>query len=215
MVTLREQYHHVGNKVNTALMGIGIAKKYIEELETSPGNLENIKNSIESCAVVERALLELDESLNRLKSIAYRFTDPDGRQDDREADIRKENSAISVLIVDDEPDVCALVKQLYEKRGYSVRSALGGQEALARINESEPDIVLLDLHLHDCIEGIDVLRFIKSEKPAIKCIVITREDDALRLKEIAELKPEDILIKPVLATQLDAKVSGLIAGLGK
>ena len=215
MVTLRSQYHDVGNKVNTALMGVGIAKRYMETLVTSDDNKEIVRDSIASCAAAEKALVALDESLARLKSLSYRFTDPDAAVADEGARAKKENGAISILIVDDEPDICALVKKLYEKRGYAVALALGGEAAISQINGLEPDIVLLDLHLHDRIDGIDVLRYIKKEKPGIRCIVITREDDETRIKDVSDLGPDDILIKPVMAAQLDAKVNGLIAGLGK
>lgn len=72
MLTLREQYHEVGNKVNTALMGVSIARRYMEELEGSAGDQGVIKDSIASCAAAEKALLELDGSLARLKSLSYR-----------------------------------------------------------------------------------------------------------------------------------------------
>ncbi len=77
MVTLRSQYHDVGNKINTALMGVGIAKRSMETLEVSAQNQEVIKDSISCCSAAEKALLELDRSMARLKSLSYRFTDPD------------------------------------------------------------------------------------------------------------------------------------------
>ncbi len=215
MVTLRTKYHDIGNKVNTALMGIGIAKKYMESLEMSADMGEIVRESIVSCSVAEKALLELDEALSRLKSLSYRFTDPDASINEQVTDLGKDNAAISILIVDDEKDVCELVSKLYEKRGFTVTLALGGEAAVGLIDKINPDIVLLDLHLHDSIDGIGVLRYLKNHKPGIRCIVITREDDEARIKDVADLGPDDILIKPVLAAQLDAKVNGLIKGMGK
>lgn len=215
MVTLRDKYHDVGNKINTAMMGIGIAKRYMESLDGAADKAEIIRDSIASCAAAEKALLELDESMERLKSLSYRFMDPNAGVTERAAEVRKENAVIRILIVDDERDVCDLVRDLYEKRGYAVSAAYNGGEAISRINEHNPDIVLLDMHLHDKIEGIDVLRYIRTAKPGMRCIVITREDDESRINEVAALGPDDILIKPVLAAQLDAKVSGLVASLRK
>ncbi|MBF0387845.1 MAG: response regulator [Candidatus Omnitrophica bacterium] len=215
MTTLREKYHEVGNKLNTALMGVGIAKRYIETLEPTAGNEEIIKESIHSCALAEKALLELDESISRLKSLSYRFADPDAAVTLQAARSGRENAAISILIVDDEPEICELVKQLYEKRGFAVSLALGGVAAIAQIKATRPDIVLLDLHLNDRVDGVDVLRYIRKEHPGMRCVVITREDDAARIKDVTDLGPDDILIKPVMASQLDAKVNSLVAGLGK
>lgn len=215
MVTLRDKYHDVGNKINTALIGVGIAKRYMEALEGSQGDKEIIQDSIASCAAAEKALLELDEAMARLRSLSYRFTDPDAAISEQAARANRENALISILIVDDEPDVCALVKTLYEKRGFAVAMAFGGEEAIGRIRESRPDIVLLGLRLADKVDGIAVLRYIRKEKPGVRCIVIASEDEESRIKDVADLGPDDILIKPVLAAQLDAKVSGLIAGLGK
>ena len=210
MITLRAKYHDVGNKINIALMGIGIAKKYIESLDSSGKDGQCVLDSIESCAAAERALLEVDESLLRLKSLAYRFSNPDISVEDSVAGMIRENKAVSILIVEDELEVSDLVKRLYEKRGYNVSCAMGGSSAIAMIKENNPDIVLLDLNLNDAIDGREVLRFIRKEKPLTRCIVVTGQDDEERIENIAALSPDDILIKPVLAAQLDAKVSGLV-----
>ena len=215
MITLREKYHDVGNKINIALMGIGIAKKYIESLDVSGQNGQNIQDSLDSCAAAERALLEVDQSILRLKSLAYRIANPDQGIEESVTVIKEENKMISILIVDDEPEVCSLVKRLYEKRGYSVSSSTGGENAINKIKEVNPDIVLLNFNFHNMADGRGILKFIRKEKPYILCIVVTGEDDEMRIETIAALQPDDILIKPVLAAQLDAKVSGLIAKLKK
>jgi|GEM_PF-1010726 len=215
MVTLRDKYHDVGNKINVALMGIGIARKYIESLDASGMDRQNIQASIESCAVAERALLEVDGSLLRLKSLAYRFSNPDLAIDEAVVSIKKENVMVSILIVDDEPEVCNLVKRLYERRGFNVSFALGGVAAIEMLKTTDPDIVILDLNLGDTVDGREVLKFIRREKPQTRCIVVTGEDDEERIENIAALAPDDILIKPILAAHLDAKVSGLIAKIKK
>jgi CheY-like chemotaxis protein len=52
-----------------------------------------------------------------------------------------------ILVVDDTPTICSLVALILEEEGYQVTTAGNGQEALARIREQAPDLILLDLQM--------------------------------------------------------------------
>jgi len=215
METLRTKYHDLGNKINNALMGVGIVKKYLSMINGGERDQGYIKDSIQTCVMVETALLELDRELTKIKGITYRLVDPDKSVQDYMNEMKTENQGFKILIVDDEKDLCEILKKTYMSRGFQVDIAMSREEAQKLILQESPQIVLLDLYLSDGMDGLDILRFLKQEKPGTKCLVITKEDDEKRLKQVRDLRPDGILIKPVMAHQLDAKISGLFAALKK
>ena len=215
METLRIKYHDLGNKINNALMGVGIVKKYLSMISGSERDLERIKDSIDTCVMVESALLELDRELSRIKGITYRLVDPDKSVQDYMDEMKSENQGFKILVVDDDKDLCEILKKTYVSRGFQVDIAMSLEAAQKAIMQNSPQIVLLDLYLSNGMDGLEILRFLKTEKPGTKCLVITKEDDEKRLKEVRDLKPDGILIKPVMAHQLDAKISGLFPALRK
>lgn len=80
----------------------------------------------------------------------------------------------TALIVEDEPDANTLLSMLVRMRGYHTESALGGAEALQRLDARRPDVVLLDLMLPD-LSGYEVCRAIKAgrETTLIPVVVVS------------------------------------------
>ena len=66
-----------------------------------------------------------------------------------------------VMVVDDDPEVCRLLRAALEMEGYGVTTAADGGEALARIADEHPALVLLDLHL-PVLDGWEVLRRLRT-----------------------------------------------------
>ena len=58
-----------------------------------------------------------------------------------------ENRAAHVLVVDDDPDLRWVVETALRRRGYAVASAVDGRDAIRRLCEQRPDVLLLDLHM--------------------------------------------------------------------
>jgi CheY-like chemotaxis protein len=73
-----------------------------------------------------------------------------------------------VLVVDDERDVQALVRMVLERQGYEVEAASDGREALQKIGEHRPDLVVLDLMMPE-IDGWGVLEELRGrpERPRV------------------------------------------------
>ena len=73
----------------------------------------------------------------------------------------------SILVVDDEPDIVALISYNLKKAGYAVSSASDGEEALASVREGRFDLIVLDLMLPG-IHGMERCRILRAalEKPA-------------------------------------------------
>jgi PAS domain S-box-containing protein len=78
----------------------------------------------------------------------------------------------SILIVDDEPDICRTLSDLLEHEGYDVASAEKGKDAIAKIHERPFSAVLLDLGLPD-IDGSTVLRSVTEVYPNLPIIILT------------------------------------------
>ena len=79
-----------------------------------------------------------------------------------------------LLVVDDDPDVVEIVRQMLEGEPYEVEAALDGQEALDAIARQRPDVILLDL-LMPRMDGFAVLEHLRqdAEQRAIPVIVLT------------------------------------------
>lgn len=68
-----------------------------------------------------------------------------------------------VLVVDDEDDTREMLDRGLRRRGYQVKVAADGKEAIKQLKASNIEIILLDIRLPDC-EGIDLLENIRSEE---------------------------------------------------
>lgn len=80
----------------------------------------------------------------------------------------------SILVVDDEPEICTMLAARLVKRGYNVSTAKDGEDGLALIKSEKPDLVLLDVMMPG-ISGWDVVRALK-EDPAtqhVKIVMVT------------------------------------------
>lgn len=75
-----------------------------------------------------------------------------------------------ILVVDDEPDVTFLVKQMLGKEGFKVVEANSGEEALEKISYEKPDLVLLDIMMPE-MDGWEVSRKIKTDRSTQDTIV--------------------------------------------
>ncbi|HHY39265.1 MAG TPA: response regulator [Clostridia bacterium] len=76
-----------------------------------------------------------------------------------------------VFLVDDDPDFVAVQKQALEEAGYTVWAAGTGREALSRLKEVNPDVLVLDVIMGTLTEGFDLAYKIK-EDPALESIPI-------------------------------------------
>ena len=111
--------------------------------------------------------------------------------------------AATILIVDDHAQVRALMRELVAEGAdlHVVGEAADGAEAMRLAPELRPDIMLLDLVMPR-VNGLEVLRWIKAERPEIKVIIVTvHAEDAYR--QAAEASGADaFLLKKTLGTVL-------------
>ena len=113
-----------------------------------------------------------------------------------------------ILIVDDEPNICEMVKTYFEKEGYEVKTAQDGSEGINFFKMYEPDIVLLDLMLPN-VDGLEVTRKIResSSKPII---MITAKGEVFDKVLGLELGADDFVVKPFDMKELSARVKAVL-----
>lgn len=76
-----------------------------------------------------------------------------------------------ILLTDDEPNIVLVVTKRLEIQGYEVLIARDGEEALKKVHELKPDLVLLDIMLPG-VDGLNVCRILKSDEATRKIPVI-------------------------------------------
>ncbi|NVK13035.1 MAG: sigma-54-dependent Fis family transcriptional regulator [Rhodobacteraceae bacterium] len=79
-----------------------------------------------------------------------------------------------ILIVDDERDIRELVSDILEDEGYATRKAGSSDECMARLEEAQPALMILDIWLKDSqMDGIDILKAVKRDTPDIPVVIIS------------------------------------------
>ena len=120
-----------------------------------------------------------------------------------------------ILVVDDEPDITALVAYHLAKAGYRVSTAATGPDALKAAREERPDIVVLDLMLPG-VSGYDVLAELRrrEETREVGVILLTaRREEADRIRGLS-LGADDYLTKPFSPQELSLRVQAVLRRLG-
>ncbi|MBL1227014.1 MULTISPECIES: response regulator YycF [unclassified Enterococcus] len=109
-----------------------------------------------------------------------------------------------ILVVDDEKPISEIVKYNLVKEGYEVFTAYDGEEALEKVKEEEPDLVLLDLMLPK-IDGLEVAREIRKTYD-MPIIMVTAKDSEIDKVLGLELGADDYVTKPFSNRELVARV---------
>ncbi len=79
-----------------------------------------------------------------------------------------------ILIVDDERDIRELISDILRDEGYTTRLAAGAEECMAEVNREPPALMILDIWLKESqMDGIDILKTVKQEKPEIPIVIIS------------------------------------------
>lgn len=123
--------------------------------------------------------------------------------------------AKTVLVVDDEPNMVLSLEFLMKDAGYEVRTASDGEAALAAVEESLPDLLLLDVVMPGR-DGYDVCQTIRAN-PAwndVRIVMLTAKSRAVDKRKGRELGADAYLTKPFSTDDLMAQVATVMKGTG-
>ena len=111
------------------------------------------------------------------------------------------NERGKILWIDDEIEHLKPHILFLEEKGYKISISDNGQNGIAKSKEEVFDLVLLDQFMPG-IDGIEVLKAIKEENPALPVVMITKSDEEWLMDEAISEKIEHFLIKPVNPSQI-------------
>jgi len=111
----------------------------------------------------------------------------------------------NILVVEDDPLVSKTLVSHLKKKGFEVRLAETGEEALAMFREFQPELMLLDVKLPD-MNGLDLLKQIKSENKKVSVIVMTAFDDMKTTVDAIKSGAFEYLVKPLDYLELDLTI---------
>ena len=116
-----------------------------------------------------------------------------------------------VLVVDDEPNIVLSLEFLMEQADFEVVTAEDGEQALARVDDTQPDLILLDISLPG-ISGFDVLERLRSQEATanLPIIMLTAHGRDVEREKGMALGADDYITKPFSTQSLVEKVKALL-----
>ncbi|RJP61210.1 MAG: sigma-54-dependent Fis family transcriptional regulator [Candidatus Auribacter fodinae] len=115
----------------------------------------------------------------------------------------------TVLIVDDESSIIFSLSEAMQDAGYRTLTATRGEEAIREVKESSPDIVLLDMKLPD-IDGLKVLKQIKSHVPELPVIMMSAYVDVATAVQATKIGAVNFIEKPLNIEKIKIDVNNTL-----
>ena len=117
----------------------------------------------------------------------------------------------NILWVDDEIDLLRPHILLLEQRGYAVRTAMSGEDAIAIFSEGPVDLVFLDENMPG-MGGLQTLEALKAQRPETPVVMVTKSEEEDLMEQAIGKKISDYLTKPVNPTQVLLAVKKFLEG---
>src|SRR5450755_1521251 len=114
-----------------------------------------------------------------------------------------------ILIVEDEPNMVAGLRDNFEFEGYDVITAPDGVAGLERALKEAPDLVILDVMMPR-MSGLDVCKQLKAKRPSIPIIMLTARGQEVDKVVGLELGADDYVTKPFSIRELLARVKAVL-----
>jgi CheY-like chemotaxis protein len=118
---------------------------------------------------------------------------------------------LSILVVDDDPDVRGFIVEALEEQGYIVREAADGREGIAEVDRETPDLIVLDFIMPG-LSGADVARHARKRRPDQPILFVSGYSETDAVKRTAPDAP--LLAKPFRADALQKAVRGVLTPAG-
>lgn len=112
-----------------------------------------------------------------------------------------------ILVVDDDKNICDVLRLYLEREGYAVILSHDGNEAVVKFNALKPDLVLLDIMLPG-INGLQVCREIR-KKSSVPIIMITAKGETIDKVIGLEIGADDYIVKPFDTKEVIARINAI------
>ena len=120
---------------------------------------------------------------------------------------------IKIMVVDDDQNICELLRLYLEKEDYTVVIANDGKQALEMFTKENPDLMLLDIMLPG-LDGWQVCREIR-KKSQCPIIMLTAKGEVFDKVLGLELGADDYVVKPFEAKEVVARIKAVLRRIGK
>lgn len=114
-----------------------------------------------------------------------------------------------ILVVDDEQSIVTLLQYNLEQAGYTVITAMDGEEGIRLAAEENPDLMILDLMLPK-LDGIEVCKQLRQQKVTVPILMLTAKDDEFDKVLGLELGADDYMTKPFSPREVVARVKAIL-----
>jgi two-component system response regulator MprA len=115
----------------------------------------------------------------------------------------------AILVVDDDAPIRRMLDRTLSAEGYAVATAADGGEALASVERSTPDLVVLDVGLPG-VDGLSVSRRLRAKGLAVPVLLLTARDSVPDRVAGLDAGADDYLVKPFATEELLARVRALL-----
>lgn len=109
---------------------------------------------------------------------------------------------IKILVVDDEPGICDILKKTFAPMGFTVFTANNGLDALKIVNKEKPKLIFLDIRMLG-MSGLEVLKQIKALDNLIRVVMLTALSDEITKQKAKDLGADDFVAKPFMSEHLE------------
>jgi two-component system response regulator MprA len=115
----------------------------------------------------------------------------------------------AILVVDDDAPIRRMLERTLSAEGYAVETAADGGEALAAVERSTPDLVVLDVSMPG-VDGLAVSRRLRAKGLAVPVLLLTARDSVPDRVAGLDAGADDYLVKPFATEELLARVRALL-----
>ncbi len=122
------------------------------------------------------------------------------------------DSVNKIMVVDDDPEMVAMVRDILQQKEYNVRCALSGPQLFNGLEEQLPDLILLDLVMPQ-MDGLEILARLKGDREtsSIPVILLTAQDEFENILAGYKLGADYYITKPFTRGQLVSGISSVLS----
>ncbi len=122
------------------------------------------------------------------------------------------DSVNKIMVVDDDPEMVAMVRDILQQKEYNVRCALSGPQLFNGLEEQLPDLILLDLVMPQ-MDGLEILARLKGDRETsfIPVILLTAQDEFENILAGYKLGADYYITKPFTRGQLVSGISSVLS----